>query len=93
MPSILFIIGQELVCEMALVWEEPFPRVGRLGWVTIGWIFTLPCWSSLRAHPSLGSQYLALLGDGMVSWESDLLLSLSQQLFQIGVIKGQTGDH
>lgn len=52
-----------------------------------------PCGSSLRSQPSWGSEHLALLGDGVVTWKSDLLVSLFQQLLEIGVIKGQMGDH
>lgn len=63
-----------------------------LGLGGLGWVF-LPCGSSLRPQPFWGSQHLALLGDGVVRWKSDLLLSLFQQLLEIGVIKGQTGNH
>lgn len=61
--------------------EKLSPGLGGLCWVS-------SLWSSPRSQPSWRSQHLAFLGDGGVRWKSDLLLSLSQQLLKIGVIKG-----
>lgn len=60
------------------------------GWEA--WVGFPPCGSSLSLQYYWGSQHLALLGDRQGRWESDLLLGLFQQLLEIGVIKGQTGN-